>query len=187
MDEQPSAVVRRLMKEARQAALATTLAPPGLDQSPGQGRDLGDSGQPYASLVLVALDNDGSPILLLSDLADHSRNLKAEPRAALLFDGTAGLKDPLTGPRASVLGRITPVTPGADAGEATRDAPGDPPGDTTGCLRARFLARHPSAATYADFSDFHFYRMTVESAHLVAGFGRIHWLMGTDITGDPSR
>lgn len=178
MDEQPSAVVRRLMKEARQAALATTLAP-GLDQ----GLDRGDSAQPYVSLVLVALDSDDSPILLLSDLADHSRNLKAEPRAALLFDGTAGLKDPLTGPRASVLGRITPVTPGADAGDATRDAPGD----TTGRLRARFLARHPSATTYADFSDFHFYRMTVESAHLVAGFGRIHWLTGTDITGDPSR
>ena len=156
MDERPSTIVCRLMKEARQAALATALA-----------RD--NSGRPYVSLVLVALDGDGRPILLLSDLADHCRNLTVEPRAALLFDGTAGLEDPLTGPRASVLGRITPVDPG----EATSD------------LKTRYLARHPSAAGYVDFGDFRFYRMAVESAHLVAGFGRIHWLTAAEITDDP--
>ncbi|MGH7184968.1 MAG: pyridoxamine 5'-phosphate oxidase family protein, partial [Pseudomonadota bacterium] len=96
LDEQPGETVRRLMRAAGQATLATALA-----------RDA--SGRPYASLVLVALDDDGSPILLLSDLADHSRNLQADARAALLFDGTAGLADPLTGPRATVLGRVGAV------------------------------------------------------------------------------
>lgn len=156
MDEQPGAVVRRLMRAARHAALATALA-----------RDA--SGRPYVSLVLVAGARDGSPILLLSDLADHSRNLKAEPRAALLFDGTAGRADPLTGPRASVLGRMEPVGDEAAARHG----------------KALFLARHPGAAAYADFTDFRLYRMTVESAHLVAGFGRIHWLTAAEVTGAP--
>ncbi|MHA1599983.1 MAG: HugZ family pyridoxamine 5'-phosphate oxidase [Alphaproteobacteria bacterium] len=155
MDEPPGGIVRRLMKEARQASLATSLA-----------RD--NSGRPYVSLVLVALDQNGRPILLLSDLADHSRNLKADPRAALLFDGTAGLEDALTGPRASVLGRIAPI---AESEAANR-------------LKARFIASHPSAATYADFADFHVYGMAVESAHLIAGFGCIHWLTAADIAGE---
>ena len=140
------------MAEARQATLATALA-----------RD--DSGRPYASLVLVAPAVDGSPILLLSDLADHSRNLKRDARAALLFDGTAGLDDPLTGPRVSVLGQVRPVPGRADAAR----------------LKAIFLARHPGAAVYADFTDFRVYRMAVESAHYVAGFGQIHWLSAAEI------
>ncbi len=115
-----------------------------------------------------ACDHDGSPILLLSDLADHSKNLAAEPKAALLFDGTAGHDDPLTGPRASLLGEIRPIE---DAARAAR-------------LRARYLARHPSAEAYAGFADFRLYRMTVESAHLVAGFGRIHWLAGPEVRFD---
>ncbi len=152
MDEQPASMVRRLMAAARQATLATALARDG-------------SGRPYASLVLVALAADGDPILLLSDLADHSRNLATEPRAALLFDGTAGLDDPLTGPRATVLGHMRPIADGA----------------TAGGLKAAFLARHPGAAGYADFGDFRIYRMVVDSAHLVAGFGRIHWLSAAEI------
>ncbi len=156
VEEQPGAVVRRLMDTARQASLATALV-----------RD--DSGRPYISLVLVAQDERGSPILLLSDLAEHTRNLKAEPRAALLYDGTSGLADPLTGPRASILGRIEPI---AASGPVSR-------------LTARFLARYPTAASYADFADFRLYRMTVERAHLVAGFGRIQWLTAADVIAAP--
>jgi heme oxygenase (biliverdin-IX-beta and delta-forming) len=155
-EEQPGATVRRLMAAARQATLATALARDG-------------SGRPYASLVLVAPAPDSSPILLLSDLADHSRNLAREPRAALLFDGTAGLDDPLTGPRASILGQVRPVPDRAEVGG----------------LKAIFLARHPGAAVYADFADFRVYRMAVESAHLVAGFGTLHWLTAAEIFGSP--
>ncbi len=154
-DPNPGVVVRKLVREAERATLASALARDG-------------SGRPYASLVLSACDHDGSPLLLLSDLADHSKNLAAEPRASLLFDGTAGLADPLTGPRASLLGEIRPVE---DAAQAAR-------------LTARYIARHPGAAVYANFADFRLYRMTVESAHLVAGFGRIHWLTGSDVLFD---
>jgi putative heme iron utilization protein len=135
---------RRLMRGLDRAALATVR-----------------EGMPYASLVLVALDHDAAPLLLLSDLAEHTRNLKREPRAALLFDGTAGLADPLTGPRLTVTGAVE-----------RRDDPR---------LKDRFLGRHPAAATYAGFADFHLYRLAPARAHFVAGFGRIDWIEGADL------
>ncbi|MCG8354461.1 MAG: DUF2470 domain-containing protein [Kiloniellales bacterium] len=156
-EQPPGAIVRAIMRRATQASLATRLAPRN-----GDGGPEGAAGWPYASLVLVALDHDASPLLLLSDLADHARNLKADPRLSLLFDGTAGYRDPLTGPRASLLGR-------AERLDERRD------------LTARFLARHEGAAVYAGFADFHLYRVAVERAHLVAGFGRIHWVEARDI------
>jgi len=142
----PGAAARRLMRSRRTAALATAQAA---------------EGRPYASLVLTAVDHDAAPILLLSRLAEHTRNLEADPRACLLFDGTDGLDSPLTGARASVLGRA----------ERTAGAR----------LRDRFLARHPDAAAYAGFADFGFFRFEVERAHLVAGFGRIHWAERADV------
>jgi hypothetical protein len=141
---------RGLMRRARSAALATTL------------RD--NEGWAFASLVTVACDCDGSPILLLSDLADHTRNLQADPRASVLFEAASGRANPQTGPRVTVLGRIT---------RSARD------GD-----RRRFLARHPGAGLYADFADFAFYRMTVERAHFVGGFARATWLAAGDILLD---
>ena len=154
-EPEPGHTVRKLVREAERATLASALARDG-------------SGRPYASLVLSACDHDGSPLLLLSDLADHSKNLAAAPQAALLFDGTAGHDDPLTGPRASLLGELRPV---ADQALTAR-------------LRARYLARHPGAEIYIGFADFQLYRMTVESAHLVAGFGRIHWLSAPEVLFD---
>jgi putative heme iron utilization protein len=122
-------------------------------------------GWPFASLVLVALDHDASPLLLISDLSEHAKNIKAERRVSLLFDGTQGLDDPLTGPRVTVLGEARPVD----------DAR----------LKGRFLARHPSAELYAGFADFHLHRVDVSRAHLVAGFGRIHWVELRDLLVTP--
>ena len=151
-ENDPGATTRRVMRRAESAALASALA-----------RD--DSGWPYGSLVLVALDQDASPLLLLSELADHSRNIARDPRVSLLFDGTGGWRERLAGPRVTVLG------------EAERTA--EPR------LRARFLARHPSARAYADFKDFHLYRVRVVRAHLVAGFGEIHWLDAAELLLGP--
>lgn len=137
--DMPAVTARHLMRALDRATLATT-------------RD----GWPYASLVLTAADHEGSPLLLLSDLAEHTKNIKRDPRVSLLFDGTAGRDDPLTGPRVTVLGEAKPAL--------------DPR------RRARFTARHPSAAAYAGFADFHLYRIDVTRAHLVAGFGRIDWI-----------
>ncbi len=85
-----AADARALMRVADTATLATA------------GRD--PAGWPHASLVLVALDHDASPILLLSDLAEHSKNAAGDDRVSLLFDGTAGLAERLTGPRLGVRG-----------------------------------------------------------------------------------
>lgn len=148
----PGAAARRLIRSAERATLATTL------------QRVGFEGWPYGSLVLVACAPDASPLLLLSDLADHSKNLMADARVALLFDGTAGLDDPLTGPRLSLLGHARETASPAD--------------------RARYLARRPGAALYAGFKDFRFYRLEVEAGHLVAGFGRIHWLEAGQILYD---
>lgn len=134
-------LARRVLRAADRAALATLLPP---------------TGAPYPSLVLVALDHDGAPLLLISDLADHTRALAADPRVGLLFDGTQGAEEPLAAPRVGVLGRAE------RSGEQRH--------------RARFLARHPSAQLYAGFGDFAVWRVVVERAHLVAGFGRIRWL-----------
>ena len=132
------------MRATDRAALATSL-----------------EGWPFASLVLAALDHDGTPLLLISDLSEHAKNIKRAPRVSLLFDGTQGLDDPLTGPRVTVLGE-------AHVSAEPR-------------LRQRFLARHPAAELYAGFADFHLYRIAVARAHLVAGFGRIHWIEARDL------
>jgi len=147
--EAPGSTVRRLVRAADRAVLSTSLARDGL------------AGWPYGSLVLVATDHDLSPLLLISQLADHTRNIAREPRVSLLYDGTVGAVDPLTGARVSLLGRVA------------RDDRAGP--------RARFLARHPSAERYAGFGDFHLYRVAIEAAHLVAGFGRIHWLDAAEL------
>lgn len=145
--ESPAPTARRVMRSVDRAALATAQAD--------------DGGRPYPSLVLVALDHDASPLLLISGLAEHTRNIAADSRVGLLFDATAGLEEPLAGSRVSILGRA----------ERTDEV----------LHRGRFLRRHPRMAPCADFPDFAFYRVSVERAHLVAGFGRIRWLDGSDI------
>jgi heme iron utilization protein len=141
----PALTARQLMRSLDRASLATLMRP----DAPG-------AGAPYASLVLAAVDHDASPILLISTLADHTKNLLAAPAVSLLFDGTVGLDEPLTGARVTVQGTA----------QRTDDAH----------LKARFVARHPGAAMYAGFKDFSFWRVEVTRGHLVAGFGRIHWI-----------
>lgn len=142
----PLALARSLARGALKASLAT------LDC---------DSGYPYASLVTVATEPDGSPLLLLSRLARHTRNLVADKRASLLFEGSAGTADPLAGPRVTVMCHYR------ETDSAT--------------ARRRFLARHPRASLYADFPDFRFYRADVQSAHLVGGFGQIVDISAADL------
>jgi heme iron utilization protein len=145
---------KRLLRSIRAGALAT-LAPDGF---------------PFASLVNVATDVDGSPVLLMSSLSAHTRHLEAEPRASILLTQT-GKGDPLAHPRLTVTGRAERVTE-----EARRAA-----------LRARFLARHPKSALYADFGDFSFWRLDIARAHLNGGFARAASFEGvamrTDLAG----
>lgn len=140
---------RVLMRGCNRVALATLLP----DEDGGA--------RPFASLAAVAFDHDGSPLLLLSRLAEHTRNLAADARLSLLFDGTEGLANPQEGARATVIGR---------AGRS------DDPRH-----RARYLARHPAARLHADFADFAFYRVAIEAVHHVGGFARAVRLDGAPL------
>jgi len=117
---------------------------------------LDETGTPYGSLVLVSTDYRGQPVMLLSTMAVHTQNILRDDRVCLVFDATVGLQDRLTGSRVSAVGRVA----------KTEDQN----------LADRYIARHPSAAMYKDFGDFDFYHVTIERAHLVAGFGRIDWI-----------
>jgi len=150
----PEAQARQLMVNGTRAYLGT------LAERPGSGGTAAIF--PFVSLVLPALDPQGRPLLLLSDLSDHAHNLKRDPHASLLFDGTAGLSEPLTGPRLTLIGRVS------RADEAEN--------------RGHYLATQPSAQDYVDFGDFHFYRFDVAEGLLVAGFGRIHRLPAGALT-----
>ena len=144
------AVAKQLLRTIRAGALAT------LD---------GDSGFPFASLVTIATDHDGSPLLLMSRLAAHTGNLDRDPRASILL-AQGGKGDPLAHPRLTVLGRL-----------ARTDEPR---------VRARFLARHPKAQLYAGFADFAFWRMELTGAHLNGGFARAMTISPEQIRTDLS-
>ncbi len=152
----PGAISRGLLRGLDRASLGTVMR-----------AGTPDAGSPYTSLVLVAADHDASPILLISTLADHTKNLAADSRVSLLYDGTAGLDEPLTGPRVTIQGTAR-----------RRD------GDER--LTARFVGRHPGSAMYAGFGDFAVWRVSVARAHLVAGFGKIHWLDAGNVLTDTS-
>jgi putative heme iron utilization protein len=144
-DFDPQRAAKRLLRETGTGALGTVAA----------------DGAPYVSLVTVASDPDGSPLLLLSKLALHTENIGRDHRVSLLLSANVKAGDPLAGVRVSVSGAIA-KTENASA-------------------KRRFLARHPSAKGYAEFPDFNFFRIEMERAHLVAGFGRIVDLTPEDL------
>jgi putative heme iron utilization protein len=141
----PKLAAKKLLREGRSGALATLMAP---------------TGDPYCSLVNVATAADGAPLLLISRLAVHTKNILADPRVSLMLDERKE-GDPLQGARVMLMGTAA----------ATDDAE----------ARRRYLARQPEAEMFAGFADFAFYRMELKAAHLVAGFGRIVDLKPQDV------
>jgi len=122
---------------------------------------------PFGSLVATSPDERGRPILLLSKLAEHTKNLAANPRASLLFaDHTSD--EPLANPRVTLLGEVQRVSD-----------------DERPLVRDEYLARHPEAATYEGFKDFAFYRLEVAEIRIVVGFGRMGWIDVADYTHAP--
>ena len=146
----PGLAAKKLLREGRSGALATLLA---------------GSGDPYCSLVNVATAVDGAPLLLLSKLALHTKNLLADARVSLMLDERKE-GDPLEGARVMLMG-----TCAKDSDRLSGPA---------------YLRRHPEAEMFANFADFGFYRMDIARAHLVAGFGRIVDLKPQDVRTDIS-
>jgi len=136
-DFDPKTTAKKLLREGRSGALATLF--------PG-------SGGPYCSLVNVATAADGAPLLLISTLAIHTKNLLNDPRCSLMIDERKE-GDPLEGGRVMLMGKA----------EKTDDPE----------ARRRYLRRQPEAEMYEGFADFAVYKMNLTGVHLVAGFGRI--------------
>jgi putative heme iron utilization protein len=136
-----------MLRAARSGCLATTV-----------------KGQPFASLVTPACMPDGSLLLLLSRLAEHTRHLMEDPRCSIMVTGVAETANPQTTPRVTVTGVAEVVDDRA--------------------LKARYLAVHPYASLYADFGDFATWRIAPARGILVGGFARAFRLKAADFAPD---
>jgi heme oxygenase (biliverdin-IX-beta and delta-forming) len=154
-DFDPKSVAKGLLRTTRAGALAT------LDRN---------TGHPFASLVNIATDADGAPLILVSRLSTHTANLERDGHASVLLAST-GKGDPLAHPRLTLLGTFVRVA--SDDRAAPR-------------VRRRFLARHPKSELYVGFADFGFWRLDVVSAHLNGGFARAADLKAADVLTDLS-
>ncbi len=115
-------------------------------------------GFPYGSLIQYACDGQGQPLMLISDLAEHTQNLLIDPRASLLIWDAPGELDPLAAGRVTLIGRAVKARDGLDD----------------------YLKRHPQARAYASFKDFHLWRLEVERVRYVGGFGHMSWVAADD-------
>jgi putative heme iron utilization protein len=141
---------RTLAAEARAGTLATIAREP--------------EGFPYGSLVTVAVDASGRPLLLLSQLAEHTQNLEHRADASILLTEPLDRhRTPLAVGRVTLLGHCRPL------GMEERDA-----------IRRVFLEAHPDAAYYVDFKDFSFFRLEPTALRYVGGFGRMSWVTAAD-------
>ena len=115
-------------------------------------------GYPYGSAVSFVDDASGMPVVLISEMAEHTVNARGDSRASILIsDETSDAADPLAAARMTLVGRLTLL-------------------EEPGQAREAYLEAHPYAAYYADFTDFGFWRLEVESCRYVGGFGHMSWV-----------
>jgi len=143
--KQDAQVALRLLRDCRTATLSTVA-----------------DGQPFGALVTPAVAPTGEILLLLSDLSEHTRHLRAEPRCNLLVVGTPAEANPQTAPRVSITGTASVI------------------GDKA--LMDRYLAVHPYASLYAGFGDFNLWQFKPSSALFVGGFARASRLGANELT-----
>ncbi len=123
------------------------------------------SGFPFGSVMPYALDDHGRPLFLISSMAMHTQNLKADPRASLLVTQNDADGDPLGASRVTLVGNALPVPP-----------------EEIAASRAIYLARHANSKYWVDFEDFSFYRLEVVDVYYVGGFGVMGWVSASDYT-----
>lgn len=117
------------------------------------------AGFPFGSTMPYALDGSGCPLFLISAMAMHTKNLKADPRASLFITVPEAQTDPLGAGRMTLVGTAEAV----------------PAGDIP-AARSAYLARHDSARYYVDFADFSFWRLSPAGLYFVGGFGVMGWV-----------
>jgi putative heme iron utilization protein len=120
-------------------------------------------GFPFGSLMPYALDATGRPIFLISNMAMHTQNIKADPRASLFVTQPAADGDPLGAARATLIGNILQI-----------------PDEDKSAVRELYLAAHENSRYWVDFADFSFFRMDILDVYYVGGFGVMGWVQAAD-------
>ena len=121
-------------------------------------------GWPFGSITPFAASRAGEPLILISEIAEHTRNLRHDARASLLVQDSRALEDPQAGARVTLIGYAFPV-----AGPYLDDA------------RTRYLGQFPNARSYFEAHDFTLFRIMVLDVRYIGGFGEIYWLKGHEV------
>lgn len=121
-------------------------------------------GFPFGSITPYALTAAGEPLLLISEIAEHTRNVRADARASLLISDSRAADDPQAGGRVTLVGYALPVTAPFLADAETR-----------------YARAFPNSAGYFEAHDFTLFTIKVETARFIGGFGDIHWIDGGDL------
>ena len=122
---------------------------------------LTESGYPYGSIVSYIPNDDGDPVILVSDLAEHTINARTDSKASMLIAESADGGDPLGKSRLTLVGRLSIIK-------------------NPDNIRERYLQRHEHASFYVDYDDFNFWKLSVEEIRFVGGFGHMSWVTSHD-------
>jgi putative heme iron utilization protein len=127
------------------------------------------AGFPFGSLMPYTLDEVGRPLFLISTMAMHTQNLKADPRASLFVTQASPDGDVLGAARVTLVGNVVQLS---DAEKAA--------------AREVYLKAHPNSQYWVDFTDFAFFRLEPVDIYYVGGFGVMGWVSTADyITAQP--
>ncbi|MFN0119252.1 MAG: HugZ family protein [Blastocatellia bacterium] len=150
-DQNKALAIRRLLEQERHGVLSTI--------------SLKCDGWPFGSVTPYALSAAGTPLILVSGLAEHTRNLVADPRVSLFVQDTSRLSNPQAAARVTLLGRATPV---AEEGIET--------------AATLYLARFPEAGQMFQLGDFRLFSVQPWQARYIGGFGEMFWARPEDLS-----
>lgn len=162
---------RQLIRSSSKAYLSTEFDPASFDKKKSNLKKK----YPYTTFSLVAFDYDLSPILLLSNLSEHTTNIKKNNRISLMLCEEERIyqffpkfkkqftdyEDPMSRPRITLMGDL----------KISKNS----------VHKERFLNRHPAARLYSDFADMNFYILDIKAAHLIGGFAQVKWFAKNDL------
>lgn len=170
----PAALARRWLLQSQTGTLCTLSRASGLE------------GWPFGSIVPFALDATGAPLVLIAEIAEHTKNAAADARVSLFVSERRDDGDPQAGWRLNLAGHLTRLRSTSDRPRLVARREDVIDDDALDRLRARYLERVPSAVSYAAQHDFFLWRLDVERVRNIAGFGSIHWVEGKDVRRDPN-
>ena len=131
-------------------------------------------GYPFGSVAPFVLDHSGQPVILISTIAEHTKNIIANPKVSLL--AFAGDDDLQANARLTIIGEALKID---KEDKVQRDG-----ALAYANLRTRYLRYFPQAASYFEMHDFHFYRIEIAQVRYIAGFGKMGWVEGKELSGD---